>query len=165
LRDRREDIPDLAQSYVEHFRNRIGVEVKGIENAALHALVDYPWPGNVRELINVIERAVLLSTGERMSLEDFPEEIASSRSSSNAGYVTGHLQADSDWLERPWAEARMQVLERAERLYLERQLTRAQGRVGEAAALAGIDPRSLYEKMQRYGLRKEAFRKHKADAN
>jgi DNA-binding NtrC family response regulator len=75
------------------------------------------------------------------------------------------LQTNSDWWDHPWAEARKQVLEQTERLYLERQLRQTQGRVGEAAARAGIDPRSLYEKMHRYGLRKESFRNPKADNN
>lgn len=165
LRERREDIPDLAQSYVDHFRARIGTEVVGIEKDALAAMLEYSWPGNVRELINVIERAVLLSPGGKIGLDDLPEEIGAAARAYDPWKAARHPQTSPDWLERPWADARRQVLEEVERLYLAHQLEEVHGHVGEAAARAGIDPRSLYEKMKHHGLRKEDFRRRKPDAN
>ena len=64
-----------------------------------------------------------------------------------------------DWLSRPWREVRREILERAERDYLAGILTETRGRIGEAARRAGMAPRSLHQKMRKYGLRKEAFRR------
>jgi DNA-binding NtrC family response regulator len=63
-----------------------------------------------------------------------------------------------EWLELPWKQVRHQVLESAELHYLTGILDACQGRIGQAARRAGMDPRSLFQKMQRYGLRKEDFR-------
>ncbi|MHC5039857.1 MAG: sigma 54-interacting transcriptional regulator, partial [Planctomycetota bacterium] len=75
LRERREDIPDLVVNYIDFFSNTIGQSVEGIEERTLAALVEYDWPGNVRELSNVIERAVLLCTEEKITMRDIPENI------------------------------------------------------------------------------------------
>jgi transcriptional regulator with GAF, ATPase, and Fis domain len=63
LRERREDIPELLQSYIDHFRARLPSDVATVHPDALEALTAYDWPGNVRELINVVERAVLMARG------------------------------------------------------------------------------------------------------
>jgi len=62
------------------------------------------------------------------------------------------------WVERPWREVRREVIEHAERRYLEAVLTATRGRIGEAARRAGMAPRSLHEKMRKYGLLKEHYR-------
>lgn len=62
LRERREDIEELAQSYLEHFRVRMKCDVKTISPDAVSALMRYVWPGNLREFINAIERAVIMTT-------------------------------------------------------------------------------------------------------
>ena len=66
--------------------------------------------------------------------------------------------AEPAWCDKPWTEVRREVLEEAEFRYLTAQLRETQGRVGETAKRAGMDPRSLHQKMKRYGLRKESFR-------
>jgi formate hydrogenlyase transcriptional activator len=63
LRDRREDIPILVQHFVQHFSRRLGKNIDSIPTPAMTALTEYNWPGNIRELQNVIERAVIVSTG------------------------------------------------------------------------------------------------------
>ncbi|HEV2287637.1 MAG TPA: sigma-54 dependent transcriptional regulator [Candidatus Acidoferrales bacterium] len=75
LRERREDIPLLARSFLERFRNSTGKRIEGIEPKAMERLESYDWPGNVRELENTIERAVALETEKRISLEGLPERI------------------------------------------------------------------------------------------
>ena len=70
LRERREDIPLLIDNYVDFFQNNIGRYVGGTTKDAVNALIQYSWPGNVRELMNVIERAVLLSEGEKLTTPD-----------------------------------------------------------------------------------------------
>ena len=155
LRERREDIPLLARRYIDHFNLLLGSNVRGITADALRRLEQHSWPGNVRELINTIERACLLCASDVITLEDLPHALGGQ--AGGAGATAGSLLRE-EWSELPWTEVRRRVLEQAERDYFENLLERCGGRVGEVARRAGIDPRSLYEKLRRYGLRKEDFR-------
>jgi two-component system response regulator AtoC len=78
LRERKEDIPLLADHFVERFKCRLGKQVEGIQSDALQALMDYPWPGNVRELENVIERTIALSESREIALHELPDDILGS---------------------------------------------------------------------------------------
>ncbi|MDH3686502.1 MAG: sigma-54 dependent transcriptional regulator, partial [Myxococcales bacterium] len=145
LRERKEDIPEIAQSYIDHFRARMAIDVKGIQSEAIQALLAYPWPGNVRELSNAIERAVIMTTQAEVQVQDLPVEIQEL-----APRVLGDLTAESardadpSWLAKSWSEVRREVLEEAELGYLTALLNETQGRVGDAAERAGMDPRSLH---------------------
>ncbi len=164
LRERREDIPELVGSYVRQFRVQLGRQVAGVRPEALEALGRYTWPGNVRELVNVIERAVLLSKGQELTLEDLPENVVAS-----IGW-TPKLQptvqpgwswlSGENWLEEPLDSAVDELVSSFEREYLTRVLEATSGRVGEAARRAGVHPRTLYNKMKLYNLRKEDFKPH-----
>jgi DNA-binding NtrC family response regulator len=157
LRDRHEDIPELVDNYVNYFRNQFPHRASQVAPAALEAMIGYPWPGNVRELINVIERAMLVSPNEQIEWADLPEEIRNyGMEGANAHDQAAHapLPLPETWLAEPLPK----LLASVERSYLGRVLETAGGRVGKAAELAGIDPRVLYDKMKRYGLRKEDFR-------
>jgi DNA-binding NtrC family response regulator len=164
LRERCEDIPELLKSYIDHFRIRLPSEVASVHPDALEALTVYDWPGNVRELINVVERAVLMATGPEIMLVDLPEAVQrcgpgggvpGRRGQLGLGFARGGRR----WTESPWRIVRQEVLEEAEYRYLSELLGLCSGRVGEVASRAGMTPRSLFEKMRRYGLRKEDFRK------
>lgn len=164
LRERIEDIPSLAESYVDYFSRSIGRAIDGIEPDALDALLRYPWPGNVRELANVIERAVLLTNESKIALRDLPVTISGEilRSVSPLGTLAAVQESKicpEDWIERPMNEVRRDILEEFEKNYLTGMLRRTFGRIGETARRAGITPRSLFGKMKQYGLRKEAFKK------
>jgi two-component system, NtrC family, response regulator AlgB len=133
LRERLEDILDLAEAIVadlsvQHRRAplRIGPEVQA-------ALTAYRWPGNLRELVNVLERAVILSAGGVLSPDLLPEEL---RSAAPA---------------RP-PDADGESLEAAERRHIAAVLARHPTRESAARAL-GIDPSTLYRKRERYGLK------------
>jgi transcriptional regulator with GAF, ATPase, and Fis domain len=163
LRERSEDVPELVESYLNLYRARLRSDVIGVDSDALAALAGYDWPGNVRELINAIERAVLMTGGPRISLVDLPDSIrrfapGPQAPDGDGGLVVFGTQGDESWSDRPWREVRRQVLEEAERRYLAEVLALSAGRIGEAARRAGMAPRSLFEKMRRYGLRKEDFR-------
>jgi DNA-binding NtrC family response regulator len=163
LRERREDIPALVESYVQHFRAKLGRGASSVSPAALDALGRYEWPGNVRELINVIERAVLLGSGAVLEPTDLPPAIlgsaaANGRAPEPASAPGAALPAGS-LFDQDWSRARAGALSSFERAYFTHLLERTGGRVGEAARRAGIDPRSLYDKLQRMGLRKEVFRR------
>ena len=159
LRERREDIPELARSYVDHFRIKMGGDVAEISPEAMEALLRHPWPGNLRELINAIERAVIMTSGQQIRVEDLPLEVQEV-----APPICQDLEPakvddpDPAWLDRAWSEVRRRVLEETELRYLTGILRETQGRIGETAKRAGMDPRSLHEKMRKYGLKKEAFR-------
>jgi DNA-binding NtrC family response regulator len=163
LRERIEDIPELVQSYIGYFQSRIGSYVEGIRPEALEALARYSWPGNVRELINVIERAMLLCADTMIGLRDLPPAISGEVTRESSSGILGPDLAEGEvpesWLDKPWGEVRRTVLETCERGYLAAILRQTDGRVGATAKRAGMQPRSLYEKMKRYGLSKEQFRR------
>jgi len=166
LKDRIEDIPVLVESYIKYLRPRIGCEVFGISDEAQEALEQYLWPGNVRELINVIERAMLLCNDTEITLLDLPTNISGKSEGTTMNSASllhppdlGNLQ--EEWLQKPLQEVRKEVLEKFEHSYLSGLLRLTNGRVGETAKRAGIQSRSLFDKMQRLGLRKEDFKPEK----
>jgi transcriptional regulator with PAS, ATPase and Fis domain len=165
LRKRREDIPAMIHHFISYYKNRIGKEINRIAPTAVDALCRYNWPGNVRELMNVIERAMLISKTDEITLNDLPsiffhtnhpliEEIVSNRAD-----IPGNLaELEANWEGKVLNEVKEEVMEQVERLYLTLILKKTRGKVGEAARLAGIHPRGLYNKMQKYGLSKESFK-------
>jgi len=159
LRERRADIPALVFSILEGLSSRIGCRVNRIASEAMEALCSYAWPGNVRELINVLERAILLCENDQITLEDLPEEIAGSAGDLETSVLPCNAELIPDeWVSRPLKEIRESAIERFEKAYLAKLLTMTEGRIGETAERAGIEPRSLFNKMKRYGLRKEDFK-------
>jgi DNA-binding NtrC family response regulator len=163
LRERREDISTLVESYINFFTSSIPCPITGITERALDALVNYSWPGNVRELINVIEHAVLLSESEEISLKDLPSDIRKEQAApidtvSDFTFQQIKNSFPDEWLRQPISEGRKKVVEEFECAYLARLLQLTRGRIGETARRAGIQPRSLYDKMKQYGLRKEDFK-------
>ena len=159
LRARRGDIPSLASSILQDLSARIGRDVGAIAPAAMESLRGYAWPGNVRELINVLERALLLCENSEITLDDLPEEIAAGEEGVETALLPCSAELIPDeWISKPLKEIRESAIERFERAYLTKLLTVTEGRVGETAKRAGMEPRSLFNKMKRYGLRKEDFR-------
>jgi len=164
LRERVEDIPALVEGYIEYLGARIGREVYAVSQPAMDALRAYSWPGNVRELINVVERAMLLCEGEEIMPEDLPAGISASVLTPAGSTLTrSEKEVPAEWLEKTLPEIRAAVVEDLERSYLAAMLRQTGGRIGETAERAGIEARSLYEKMKRYGLRKEDFRPRRAE--
>jgi len=164
LRERREDIPTLAQSYIGFLRPRIGAGAYAISPEAMNALCDYAWPGNVRELINVMERAMLLCDAGEITVDDLPESIGRPRvgigvpRAADRGTPVG-TQCSDALCEGTWRQVRERVLDTKEHEYLVCLLTATRGRIGQTAARAGMQPRSLFQKMKKHGLRKEDFRR------
>ena len=153
LRERREDIAELASRFVEHVRARTGSPAEGLDPRVLPALMEYSWPGNVRELLNAVERWMLLADGPMIGVADLGLGVGPS-----ASLLEEASSRSDEWYARPLAQVRRDAIEEVEREYLALLLKRAGGRVGRAAELAELDPRSLYELMRRYGIRKEDFK-------
>ena len=136
LRERREDIPLMA----DHFRQRAnrvhGMSCEGISSAAMGVLTKYYWPGNVRELSNVIEAVVVEVEDRPIEVEDLPERIrgGSELVPASAGGMVGLTMAQ------------------VERLMIERTLQATGGNREQAAKVLGIGTRTLYRKIKEYGL-------------
>jgi len=158
LRERREDIPDLVDNYIEHLRPRLGREVYGIVDEAMATLQEYQWPGNVRELINVVERAMLLAGGRLIGLSELPLSISQGSTMIAPAPLLSREELPEEWLDRPLSDVRRDAMNRVERAYIAGMLRQTGGRVGETARRAGIQPRSLYDKMKQHNLSKEEFR-------
>jgi len=160
LRDHCEDVPKLAERYLDDFRRRLGSSVTDFSAEAMQALTHYAWPGNIRELINVVERAVLLCEGDVITLHDLPRTIVPVPRSTGNHPSSAPLDAlfAGDWRLQSWKEVRQAIVSACEQSYFAEQLRRTDGLVDETARLAGINPRSLYDLMKRHGLKKEDFR-------
>ncbi len=132
LRERREDIPLLVDAFLKKCGGVRGKEVKGVSEAALAMLIDYAWPGNVRELENVIERAVTLSRGEKISPDDLPPAVQGARGD-----------------RRVLDEAAEQTLplHELEKEYIKKVLEKTGGNKYQAAHALGIDRKTLYRKL------------------
>jgi transcriptional regulator with PAS, ATPase and Fis domain len=141
LRERKEDIPVLARHFIKKYAKDFGKAVGDIHPSAVTELVAYPWPGNVRELRNVIERAVMLAKGERLSLQDI------------TGVLHGVVQdswTSGDYLHLPYAKAKEKVLEEFNHRYISFKLTNNDGNVTRAAVEAGLPRSYFHEIMRRY---------------
>ncbi len=173
LRERREDLPDIVAIALERFARHYSRPVRSISDRAMAELGAYSWPGNVRQLLNVVERAVLLADGEELTPKDFtvlgggegagaqaPSPVAASKETLSGDEV---LVLPESWWQRPWQQVRREILMDVEKRYLEAILEKASGRINRAAAMAGYDPRFLYERMRAHGLRKEPFRARTGD--
>lgn len=161
LRERLEDLPWLVGRFIRHFAEvHQRPEVQGLEDSVMQRLLAYPWPGNVRELVNSVERAVLLCQGASLRLSDLPDAISGGGALPARGTPEASRQssAEQEWLELPLVDARRRIQEAFERRYLDHHLRESRGQVGEVASRASINPRTLYEKMRRLGLRKEDYR-------
>jgi len=84
LRERKEDIPLLVDTFISHFNKVLGKDIKGVSPEAISLLMSYNWPGNIRELENIIERASILCFGDIIDIEHLPEEIISFTKSDEA---------------------------------------------------------------------------------
>jgi len=150
LRERPEDIQDLAR----HFLQRACVEQKrrlaGISQQAMERLQAYAWPGNVRELANVIERAVVLCPGDDISLQDLPEEVRETipRGVTSAESPGGHHEPSDDD-----GGSLADIVNQAKRRAIEQAIQRCEGNQARAAKLLGIHPSNLSRMSRQLGMR------------
>lgn len=157
LRKRREDIPTLARRFLAYYRHKIAKDISHISDVTMSALSSYDWPGNVRELMNVIERAILICKTDLITLDDLPG-VFNTGNGQKELFMASMAKDASFWKGKTLPEVQAMVLDQVEGLYLRMVLTESGGRVGEAARLAGIHTRGMYNKMKRLGIKKEDFR-------
>ncbi len=134
LRARLEDVPLLAEHFLQKCASREGRTVRGFDPGAARALMDHDWPGNVRELENVVERAVLYAEKDLVSANDLPQQVKERR--------------PSDALSS--AVARGLTLAELEREYILQVLAAEGGNKTRAAQRLGLDRKTLYRKLEEY---------------
>ena len=138
LRERTEDVPELVRHFVDRFNRRLGLHVTGVTPVAMRALVDYPWPGNVRELENIVERAMVLTDGPQLDLEQLPTLAAApSRQNGSSSPLDLSVKRRTDELERA---------------LIKEALERTRGNRTRAAKLLDLSHRALLYKIRDYGL-------------
>jgi DNA-binding NtrC family response regulator len=150
LRERRGDLPALANHILERIAGRTSRPDLRFSKAALERLQRHDWPGNVRELENVVHRAVVFAAGPEIAegdieLDALPEGVPV-------------MEVPPVDLAVPLREAKERLVEDFERAYVEAALTAAGGNVAQAARRAGKDRKSFWELMQRYGVDADAWR-------
>ncbi len=150
LRERRDMIPHLAASFVAEFAARSGREVDGISTEALRAVQAHDWPGNIRELRNVIERAVVLSVGREIQLDDLPEQFSQSVTAP-ASSVFSRPMAFHAPAPVP-APTLARTKDDAELVCITDALQRHRNNRLRAAAELGISRMTLYKKLHKHGL-------------
>lgn len=134
LRERREDIPLLAEHFLAQHSEHYGRDLEGFSENAMDALMRHAWPGNVRELEHAVERSVLMARGTRIEGADL-----GLRRREDGSVLMEEL-----------------TLDEAERLLIEKALERFQGNVSRAAEALGLSRSALYRRLQRYDIGEEA---------
>jgi DNA-binding NtrC family response regulator len=152
LRERREDIAELCQHFLNVHSQRCGKSNVMIDDDALAHLKAFSWPGNIRQLENVIEGAVVVAEGPSITMEDLPIEV---RGSSNGDFYrvsengNGHARPEPALGGLPAERA---ARDRWERERLVRALAAAEGNKAEAARALGLARSTLLSRLKKHGL-------------
>jgi transcriptional regulator with PAS, ATPase and Fis domain len=139
LRERREDVPILVRAFFERYSAKHARPVTGIEPEAYRRLLAYPWPGNVRELQHAIERAVLVTRGPQLTVDDLPEALQRDATAPAASAIAP-------------SEVPAGSLEDIERASILKALESTRWNKQAAAALLGLRRPTLYSKMRKHGI-------------
>jgi len=138
LRSRRDDIPLLANYFIDKLAHELGRNINGISESAMKTLMDYDWPGNVRELENALERAIVTSASNMIGQQDLA------------------FIANADNGRKGWHAPTDMALAEVEKQVIAATLERHQGNITETAEVLGIDRSTLYEKIKRYEIPRAA---------
>lgn len=134
LRERKDDIPLLIAKFVEEFAEENGKVISGIDARAKSAMYNYNWPGNIRELRNCIESAVVMASGEEITLEDLPPTVSKAAREQSIS-----IPANS-------------TLDEAEKIIILQTLAANKNNKSKTAELLGIGRKTLHRKLEEYGI-------------
>ncbi|MDX5362122.1 MAG: sigma-54 dependent transcriptional regulator [Alphaproteobacteria bacterium] len=162
LRERAEDIPDLIEHFISRFSVEEGKKVRGITPEAMEMLTAFRWPGNVRQLENAVFRAVVLSEGAMLGVDDFPQIASAQRTSVPSGTAESSGEGPvaervvtvrpSDTVMAVDNEGHVRQLDQVEADMIDYAIRRYGGHMSEVARRLGIGRSTLYRKVRDYGL-------------
>ena len=154
LRERLSDIDQLATFFVSRYARNLGKKITGISHATRQKLLSYSWPGNVRELQNIIERALILSTGPILELESDLTNVSTSRVVSNFPPEVPEIVPYVD-------QSAPKTLQEVERAHIVAVLQQTHGVIeglNGAARTLGVHPNTLRHRMEKLGIKRSAHR-------
>jgi DNA-binding NtrC family response regulator len=143
LRERVEDIPALADHFLEGFAREFGGPAQTFAPASVQAMRAFAWPGNVRELRNAVERAALLATGDAIEPHDLPAEITGTTPAWSSAVATSGV---------PALPAEGCALDALEAAWVAEALRRAGGNRSQAARLLGLNRDQIRYRIEKFGL-------------
>lgn len=149
LRERKEDIPALAQHFLEKYGRINQKEIRGIHGDALEVLLSWDWPGNIRELETVIERGIIFCKSELLTI---PDLVLPDRPTSTL------LAIEEELFSRPMKEARERLISHFNAEYIKRILAKHKGNVSGAALEIGLKRPYLHRLMKESGIKARTFK-------
>ena len=150
LRNRKEDLEDFADQFLEESNERLGKIVKGFSPEVWEIFLGYDWPGNLRELRNIIKRAVLLTSGSYVEKESLPVDLYEPLSS-NSG-MRGSNQSFSGTTDLPSPKDYKSHWVEQEKELIQKVLMDTKFNKSKTARILNMDRKTLYSKMEKYGL-------------
>jgi DNA-binding NtrC family response regulator len=148
LRERIEDIPLLVKHFIGIFNKNLNKNIQHISKGAMGQLMDHHWPGNVRELENVLERAFISADGDTIDYFMFSQDMNEDRPRRSLASVD---------IDIPFMVAKSMAVKRFEKSYLLEALSRYNGNVSETARKTGVNARTLWRKINDYGLERRKY--------
>ena len=134
LRERKDDLPLLLNSFLERYNEENGKHITGFDNQARNALYKYNWPGNIRELQHCVESSVVMAGGNEITLDDLPPSVSKASSTENILIPLGI------------------PLDEAEKIIIQENLAANKGNKSKTADVLGIGRKTLHRKLQEYGM-------------
>jgi DNA-binding NtrC family response regulator len=153
LRDRKDDIPELVNVFVNRFGKLSGKEINKVDPSAMDKLISYHWPGNIRQLQNSIRRAILITTNDTLLPEhfDFPDLDANDLRNIES------LEDGLSKLEAALRRGDVLPLSEVEEVFIRRALNATHGNISAAAEKLDVGRSTVYRKMQEYGIKLEDY--------
>lgn len=152
LRERREDILPIARHYVDVYSRKYGKPVKRLSSASENTMCKYSWPGNVRALRHAVERAVILSSNQRLEPGDLQLDFIAVAGGQSEPQLQDGDQATAERNRRTLTAGPVPTLEQMERETIENALHRHGFNISRAASELGLTRASLYRRMEKHGL-------------
>lgn len=150
LRQRREDILPIAYHFVEQFKQQVDKEIKGFEAEAAQRLNAFDWPGNVRQLRNIIERAVILCEGSKISLK----ELALENTSAELDSLLSQVPESNEELKQLKKQIRQKAVYQIEKEFILNALIKNQWNVSQASRKVGLQRSNFQSMMRKFGIKR-----------